>query len=74
MSRARVMRERRLLVADGIPTLVVDPGPEVIASVGTDFMSDARVREIVAVAVDDTRRQLRMPLARSLLAPLRRAG
>jgi NTE family protein len=73
MSRARVMRERGLLVADGIPTLVVDPGPEVIASVGTDFMSDARVREIVAVAVDDTRRQLRMPLARSLLAPLRRA-
>ncbi|HET6951493.1 MAG TPA: patatin-like phospholipase family protein [Acidimicrobiales bacterium] len=69
-ARARVMRERARLVGAGIRTLIVQPGPDVVAALGTDAMSGDRVQEIVDAALDDTRAQLHRPLARSLLGDL----
>jgi hypothetical protein len=50
--------------------VVVEPGPEVIEALGSDFMSDAHADAIVAAAFVDTREQLRAPVVRTLLAGL----
>jgi NTE family protein len=69
-ARTRLEGERRRLAARGIPTVVIEPGPEVIRALGTDFMSDARASDIVAAAVADTSQQLRAPVVRTLVAGL----
>jgi len=69
-ARARLAGERKRLAAAGIPSLVIEPGPEVIDVLGTDFMSDVRADAIVEAARDDTAEQLRTPVARTMLAGL----
>ncbi len=69
-ARAKVQIERKRLEAAGIPTVLIEPGPEVIDALGYDFMSDARVPDIVSAAFLDTGVQLRAPVARTLLAGL----
>lgn len=69
-ARARLEGERKRLLATGIPSLVIEPGPEVIDALGTDFMSNARAGAIVEAASADTTEQLRSPVARTLLAGL----
>ena len=64
--------ERGRLHAAGIPTVVIEPGPEVVEALGADFMSDARVDDIVRSALLDTGEQLRAPFNRTLLAGLAR--
>ncbi len=64
--------ERSRLHAAGIPTVVIEPGPEVIEAQGVDFMSDARVDDIVRATFLDTGEQLRAPFNRTLLAGLAR--
>jgi hypothetical protein len=60
--------ERRALDRAGIPSIVIEPGPAVVAEMGLDLMSDARVREITREAFLDTGRQLVGAGPRSLLA------
>lgn len=67
---SRLAGERKRLAAAGIPSLVIEPGPDVIDVLGTDFMSDARADAIVEVARADTAEQLRTPVARTMLAGL----
>jgi len=69
-ARAKLDGERKRLHAAGIPTVVIQPGPEVIEILGSDFMSDARADEIVSAAFLDTGEQLRAPMVRTLLAGL----
>jgi NTE family protein len=69
-ARGKLAGERRRLLASGIPAVVVEPGPEVIEALGSDFMSDAHADAIVAAAFVDTREQLRAPVVRTLLAGL----
>ena len=69
-ARAKLDGERKRLHAAGIPTVVIQPGPEVIEVLGSDFMSDARADEIVSAAFLDTGEQLRAPMVRTLLAGL----
>jgi NTE family protein len=69
-ARGKLQAERGRLHAAGIPTVVIEPGPEVIEALGTDFMSDARVDDIVRTAIADTGVQLRAPFHRTLLAGL----
>ena len=69
-ARAKLDGERKRLEAAGIPTVVIQPGPEVIEALGDDFMSDAQAADIVAAAFLDTGEQLRAPMTRTLLAGL----
>jgi NTE family protein len=69
-ARAKLAGERRRLLASGIPSVVIEPGPEVIDALGTDFMSDAHADAIVAAAFVDTGEQLRAPVVRTLIAGL----
>jgi NTE family protein len=69
-ARARLDGERKRLHAAGIPTVVIEPGPEVVTELGTDFMSDERAADIVAAATIDTGEQLRAPMTRTLVAGL----
>ena len=69
-ARARLDGERKRLAAAGIPTVVIQPGPDVIDALGHDFMSDAAARDIVAAAFVDTGEQLREPATRALVAGL----
>jgi NTE family protein len=73
-ARSRLDGERRRLAAAGIPTVVIEPGPEVIRALGTDFMSDAGSSDIVAAALEDTAAQLRAPVVRTLVAGLAAEG
>lgn len=69
-ARAKLEGERRRLLATGIPSVVIEPGPDVIEVLGTDFMSDARADAIVTTAFVDTGEQLRAPVVRTLVAGL----
>ena len=69
-ARGKVEAERARLHAAGTATLLIEPGPEVIEALGRDFMSDARVADIVRTAYVDTGDQLRQPAAQDLLADL----
>ncbi len=62
--------ERARLHAAGIPSVAIEPGAEVIEALGADFMSGARVNDIVGAAFLDTGAQLRAPFNRTLLAGL----
>ena len=67
---AKLDGERKRLEAAGVPTVVIQPGPEVVDALGDDFMSDATATDIVAAAFIDTGDQLRAPVTRTLLAGL----
>ena len=69
-ARGKLEGERKRLRAAGIPSVVIEPGPAVIAALGTDFMSDVHAEAIVEAAVVDTEAQLRAPLVRTLVAGL----
>jgi NTE family protein len=69
-ARAKVQAEQARLHAAGTATLLIEPGPEVIEALGRDFMSNARVADIVRTTFVDTGDQLRKPVARALLAGL----
>lgn len=69
-ARAKLLAERKRLLEAGIPSVVIEPGPEVIDILGSDFMSDVRADDIVNAAIVDTVGQLRVPVARALLAGL----
>ena len=61
-ARARLDGERKRLAAAGIPTVVIQPGPEVIDALGHDFMSDAGAPPTSwSAAFLDTGEQLRDP-------------
>jgi NTE family protein len=72
-ARARLDGERRRLDAAGIPSVVLEPGPDVVDVLGADFMSDARTGDIVAATSADTAEQLGAPVVRTLVAGLRTA-
>jgi hypothetical protein len=65
-----VEAERAKLEAAGIATVLIEPGPDVIRALGRDFMSHARVDDIVLTAFLDTGEQLRQPRAQARLAGL----
>lgn len=69
-ARAKLDGERKRLEAVGVPTVVIEPGPEVVDALGHDFMSDVTAPDIVAAAFLDTGEQLRAPVTRTLLAGL----
>ena len=69
----KVTNECRRLEAVGIPTLVLAPGPRVLAHTGLDFMCPDQVGKIVGASFLDTGRQLAAPGLRPLLRPLRSA-
>ena len=69
-ARAKLDGERRRLLAAGMPSVVIEPGPEVVDVIGPDFMSDANAADIAAAAMHDTALQLREPVVRKLLSGL----
>jgi NTE family protein len=69
-ARAKLGGERKRLHAAGIPSVVIEPGREVIEALGDDFMSDAKADDIVAAAFVDTGELLRAPVVRTLVAGL----
>jgi NTE family protein len=69
-ARGKVEAERAKLEAAGIATLLIEPGPEAIRALGQDFMSHARVDQIVGTAFLDTGEQLHLPRAQALVAAL----
>ncbi len=69
-ARAKLDGERRRLLAAGMPSVVIEPGPEVVGVIGPDFMSDANAADIAAAAMHDTAQQLKEPVIRKLLKGL----
>jgi NTE family protein len=69
-ARRQVEVERDRLYRAGIPSVLVEPGPDVVDVLGIDFMSHASLRDIVRAAFFDTGEQLQAPIARTLLAGL----
>ena len=70
-ARRRVEAERHRLQSAGIPSVLIEPGPDVVDALGDDFMSDANLRPIVRTAFLDTGDQLRAPVTRTLVAGLK---
>jgi NTE family protein len=68
----QLRRELRPFEGRGIPTVVLEPGDEVLAHVGTDFMSEENVNAIVGAAFLEAGEQLRAPEHAERLAPLHR--
>jgi NTE family protein len=66
----QVEDERKRLSRAGIPTVLIEPGPDVVEAMGLDFMSDANLSDIVRTAFLDTGDLLRAPMTRTLLAGL----
>ncbi|HLM63425.1 MAG TPA: patatin-like phospholipase family protein [Acidimicrobiales bacterium] len=69
-ARRQLRHECERLRQAGIPSVVIEPGAEVTAVLGSDFMSNARLQEIVRAAFIDAGEQLRAPITRTLLAGL----
>jgi NTE family protein len=68
LCRRSLDQEVRRLERHGIPTVVVEPGPDVLAHMSMDFMSDAASVDIVQNAFLDTGAQIRRsPRLQSLL-------
>lgn len=63
----QVEHERERLHRAGIPSVLIEPGPDVVHEFGIDVMSDANLRDIVRAAFLDTGDQLRAPITRTLL-------
>jgi NTE family protein len=71
-SQRKIAQERRRLERAGIPVAVVAPGRPVLDHCGLDFMSPAKVADIVGAAFLDTGRQVSTGPARDLFDRLRR--
>lgn len=56
--RVTLDRELRLLERREIPTVVIEPGAEVLEHMSTDFMSEAASTEIVRASFFDTGTQI----------------
>ena len=69
-ARRQAEAERSQLTAAGIPSVLIEPGPEVVEALGSDPMSSTNLRAIVQAAFVDTGEQLRAPFTRTLLAGL----
>jgi NTE family protein len=69
-ARRKLEGEIAVLERAGIPTVVVEPGREVIEALGRDFMSREHLAEITQLAFLDTGEQLRAPFVRTLLGGL----
>lgn len=69
-AKAKVDAEVASLLLRRIPSVVIEPSPELTPVLGTDFMSEARTNEIVAGAFLDAGEQLAARLTRTLLAGL----
>src|SRR5829696_8219631 len=69
-ARRQLRHECERLRQAGIPSVVIEQGAEVTAVLGSDFMSNARLQEIVRAAFIDAGEQLRAPITRTLLAGL----
>jgi NTE family protein len=53
-ARRRVLAEVGRIEASGTPTLLIEPGRELAALLGTDFMDETNLRDIVSAAFFDT--------------------
>jgi NTE family protein len=71
-ARRQAEAERAQLIAAGIPSILIEPGPEVVEALGSDPMSSTNLRGIVQAAFVDAGEQLRAPITRTLLAGLKR--
>ncbi len=71
---SKLHREVERLTACGIPTVVLEPGAEVIEVLGSDVMDDSRIHQIVGAALLDAGSQLRAPVTRTLVEGLRRGS
>jgi len=69
-ARRTAMAERAELEKAGIPSVLIEPGPEAIIAQGADFMSSANVEDVVRTSFLDTGVQLAAPITRTLLAGL----
>ncbi len=69
LCRRALEQEVRALRRCHIPTVVIEPGPEVLAHMTTDFMADTALTEIVRTAFLDTGSQI---LGDPILSALRR--
>lgn len=69
-ARNKLTGELERLERCGIPTVAIEPGPEVIEALGMDFMSHERVADITRAAFLDTGDQIRKPFVRTMLAGL----
>jgi NTE family protein len=67
----QLRRELSLVERRGIPTVVLEPGEEVLAHTTADFMSEVHANDIVAAAFLETGAQLREPERAKVLAGLR---
>jgi NTE family protein len=69
-ARTSTQAERGHLWRAGIPSVLVEPGPEVVDVCGLDFMDDAHLPDIVRAAFLDTGDVLRTPRIRARLAEI----
>lgn len=69
---AKVAEEARRLERRGIATVVLEPGPEAVAALGTDPMCDDHLGAIVTAGFLDAGDQLRSAAADRVLDGLRR--
>jgi NTE family protein len=69
-AKGRLERETKRLLDAGIPVVAIEPGPEVIETLGLDFMNHDRVEDITRAAILDTGEQIAEPFVRTLLAGL----
>lgn len=67
---SKLRREVRVLRDRGIPTVVVEPGPELAQLMGMDMMSAELVAGVSGAAILDAGAQLRDPMSRALLEGL----
>jgi NTE family protein len=69
-ARRKLEGEMAILRDAGIPTVVIEPGADVVGALGSDFMSREHLAEITHLAFMDTGEQLRAPFVRTLLGGL----
>jgi hypothetical protein len=69
-ARRQVEAKRARLHKAGIPSVLIEPGPEVVDVMGMNFMNGTNLPAIVGAAFLDTGDQLRAPITRTLLAGL----
>lgn len=70
--RRAVDAERGVLRRHGVPSVVIEPGPEVLAHMTTDFMSDEALSDIVRGAFLETGAQVLREVELTSLRPARR--
>jgi NTE family protein len=69
-AKAKVDAEVATLLVRRIPAVVIEPGPALVAVLGSDFMSDTHTNEIVAGSFLDAGEQLGERITRTLVAGL----